>query len=206
MHTNLVDAKSESLLRLHREAASDDPDDEVVLVKRAIHGDAEAFGRLYALHLDAIYRYVYFRVGNGRDAEDLTEQAFLNAWEALPGYEQRGKPFTSWLYRIAHNVVMDHHRRRKPLVSTPLLEKGHWEDERPTALEHMIKAEEVDGLARAISQLSEVQQQVIILRFIEGLSHAKVAAIVGKSEGACRVIQHRALAALNELLTAAQDG
>jgi RNA polymerase sigma-70 factor (ECF subfamily) len=74
--------------------------DETILVDRAIEGDEEAFGNLYTLHIDAIYRYVYYRIGNVEDAEDLTEQIFLNAWEALPGYKQQGKPFTSWLYRI----------------------------------------------------------------------------------------------------------
>jgi len=177
---------------------------EAALVERAIAGDADAFGELYLLHMDAIYRYVYFRVGDANDAEDLTEQVFLKAWEALPRYKQSGNPFTSWLYRIAHNVVVDHHRRRKPVVSMPPPGKGEWRSKEPTALEQVIEAEETAALAAAIAQLPEDQQQVIILRFIEGLSHAEVARIIGKSEGACRVIQHRALTALHRLLTRVQ--
>ncbi len=175
--------------------------DESALVERAVAGDADAFGALYLSHLDAIYRYIYFRVGDTEGAKDLTEQVFLNAWEALSGYRQRGSQFASWLYRIAHNVVVDQHRRQKPIVSTSLLEREVRESEQSTALDQVIKAEEAAALASAIAQLPENQQQVIVLRFIEGLRHAEVARIMDKSEGACRVIQHRALTALNRLLT-----
>jgi RNA polymerase sigma-70 factor (ECF subfamily) len=177
---------------------------EATLVEHAIAGDVDAFGELYQRHLDAIYRYVYFRVGDADDAEDLTEQVFLKAWEALPGYKQCGNPFTSWLYRIAHNVTVDHHRRWKPVASTPLLEEGAWQSKEPAVLRQIIEAEEAATLSRAIRRLSEDQQQVIVLRFVEGLSHAEVANMLNKSESACRVIQHRALAALNQLLTEAK--
>jgi len=182
----------------------DSSHDEADLVERAVAGDADAFGELYLFHLDAIYRYVYYRVGDVKDAEDLTEQVFLKAWEALPGYEQRGNPFSSWLYRIAHNIVVDHHRHRKPTVPVPLPAKAGWESKQPTSLEQVIEAEEAAALASAIAQLPEEQQQVIILRFVEGLNHTRVARIMDKSEGACRVIQHRALVALNQLLTGTQ--
>jgi RNA polymerase sigma-70 factor (ECF subfamily) len=174
---------------------------EAALVERAIVGDADAFGELYLLHLDAIYRYIRYRVGDARDAEDLTEQVFLNAWKALSGYKRRRDPFASWLYRIAHNVVVDYHRRRKPVASMPPQEEVDREYQRPTPLEQVIGAEEAAALATAIAQLSEDQQQVIILRFIEGLKHAEIARIIGKSEGACRIIQYRALVALNQLLS-----
>lgn len=179
--------------------------DEAALVKRAADGDADAFGALYLRHLDAIYRYVRFRVGNARDAEDLTEQVFLKAWEALPNYRQRGLPFASWLYRIAHNTVVDFHRRPSPEV--PLAAADHpvagSGSQGPGALETVIQESEVTALADAIRKLPEEQQQVIVLRFIEGLSHAEVARIINKSQGACRVIQHRALSALHRLLTEA---
>jgi RNA polymerase sigma-70 factor (ECF subfamily) len=174
---------------------------ESVLVKRAMAGAADAFGELYKLYLDAIYRYVYYRTKDAHDAEDLTEQVFLKAWEALPKYKRRGNPFTSWLYRIAHNVVADYYRRKKPTIPMSPLEENEWASEQPTSLEQVIKAEEAAALAAAITQLPEEQQQVIVLRFIEGRKHAEVAHIIGKSEGACRVIQHRALVALNQLLT-----
>ncbi len=172
---------------------------EEVLVHRAINGDAEAFGDLYMRHLDDIYRYVFYKVGNEKRAEDLTEQVFLQAWEAMDRYEPRGHPFSSWLYRIAHNAVVDHYRISKeesPLESVAF----SLSDDSLGPEETLIKKREVSRLLEALSQLSEEKQQLIILRFVEGLSHARVAQILDKSEGACRVIQHRALASLSEIL------
>lgn len=177
--------------------------DETILVDRAIEGDEEAFGNLYTLHIDAIFRYVYYRIGNVEDAEDLTEQIFLNAWEALPGYKQQGKPFTSWLYRISHNIVVDYHRnRQRTEISVEQLNPDDLQRGQRSTLQTVIEKEEVEILAKAISQLSSEQQQVIILRFIEGFSHREVAQILGKKEGACRMIQYRALSSLQQIWTA----
>lgn len=175
--------------------------DEKYLIEKAIAGDSNAFGELYSLHLNAIYRYIYFRIGEQHDAEDLTENVFLKAWEALPGYKQLGSPFSSWLYRIAHNIVVDYHRKIKPVPVSS--EDGLLEDqvdELTNTLRTVIEAEQLRELAKAISQLNNEQQNVIILRFVEGLSHAEIAQIIGKNEGTCRMIQHRALVTLNGLL------
>ncbi len=169
------------------------------LVHRAIQRDAEAYGDLYMLHLDKIYRYIFYKVGNEREAEDLTEQVFLNAWEAIEGYRQRGYPFSSWLYRIAHNVVIDYYRTGKeeePLDAASFTLAD--ESLRPEEL--LTQKAEVSRLREAIAQLSEKNQELILLRFVEGLSHAQVAQILGKSEGSCRVMQHRTLAALGKIL------
>jgi RNA polymerase sigma-70 factor, ECF subfamily len=170
------------------------------LVERAIHGDKGAFGTLYERHLDAIYRYVYFRVGSPADAEDLTEDVFVRAWEAVGSFEYGGEgSFVSWLYRIAHNLVIDHYRKRQPQSWSS--EQLALEEARIPAVEDVAHYnQDVSRLAHAIRQLEEVEQQVILLRFIEGLSHGKVAEIIGKSEGASRVIQHRALINLKALL------
>lgn len=180
------------------------------LIECAIAGDAAAFGVLYEQHLEAIYRYVYFRVKDGADAEDLTEQVFLRAWEALSGYQPKGHPFSSWLYRIAHNMVVDYHRRNKYTAQTAPPEQINqmsWDALRePNSLEQLIQAEEANALAKAIAQLPEIQQEVIILRFIEGLDHEKIANILDKSNGACRTIQYRALTTLNQLLTGERVG
>lgn len=173
---------------------------ESVLIQRAGNGDTDAFGALYLLYLDAIYRYIFYRVGDVHDAEDLTEHVFLKAWEALPGYKQRGHPFSSWLYRIAHNVVIDYKRRRKNIVPLSESDDKQWRDPQANPLRQVILSETEAALLKAVSQLPEEQQQVIILRFIEGLSHAEVAHILEKSDGACRMIQHRALNALNKRL------
>jgi RNA polymerase sigma-70 factor, ECF subfamily len=173
---------------------------EAELVKDAIAGDADAFGALYMRHLDAVYRYALLRVRNGTEAEDLTEQVFLRAWQAMPSYKQYGKDFIHWLYIIAHNLIVDFHRRRDSM-HVPLSEEAESEEtnEAP-ALDAVIQAEDAAALSAAIAQLPDEQQQVIILRFVEGLNHTEVARIIGKSEGACRVIQHRALLALSKLL------
>ncbi len=175
--------------------------DEKALIERAISGDADAFGELYSHHLDAIYRYVFFRIGEQQEAEDLTENVFLKAWEALPGYKDYGNPFSSWLYRIAHNIVVDHHRRIKPVLGSSEIDllDSH-QDINADTLGLILDAEQIDELGKAIILLTQEQQQVIILRFIEGLSHAEISAIIGKNEGTCRMIQHRGLAALQKLL------
>lgn len=178
--------------------------DEPGRVERAMRGDAEAFGELYLQYLDAIYRYIYFRAGDAEEAEDLTEQVFLKAWEKLAEYQDFGHPFSSWLYRIAHNIVVDHHRRQRPVVSITTAQRESPDSGQTGLLTHVIASEEMNALAAAISKLPDEQQQVLVLRFVEGLNHAEVARIMEKSDGACRMLQHRALAALNELLTGVQ--
>ncbi len=175
-------------------------EDEAGLVERAIAGNGEAFGHLYQRYLDPIYRYVYLRIGDASDAEDITEQVFLKAWEALPGYRPNGNPFVCWLYRIAHNVVVDFHRRHKHETHSEPLDQEEQIDPQPCVLRQVIASEEVAQLAKAISRLPEEQQQVIVLRFVEGMNHSHIARIMEKSEGACRMIQNRALVALYKLL------
>ncbi|MDX1663327.1 MAG: sigma-70 family RNA polymerase sigma factor [Candidatus Promineifilaceae bacterium] len=174
-------------------------DGERELVERAMSGDAEAFGRLYERYLDPLYRYIYFRVGNQLTAEDLTEEVFVRAWEALPDYQlPENGSISPWLYRIAHNLVVDEYRHRSRYDAVePLLQV---EPGPPSVEEQAGLLRSTERLAEAVSRLEPLEQNVIILRFVEGLSHREVGAIVDRSEGACRVIQHRALAALRELL------
>ncbi|MGD2146302.1 MAG: sigma-70 family RNA polymerase sigma factor, partial [Anaerolineae bacterium] len=123
---------------------------EEKLVRRAVRGDAEAFGDLYVLHLDAIYRYIFYRVRDEKRAEDLTETVFIRAWEAIEGYEHRGYPFSSWLYRIAHNTVVDYYRadrEEEPLgaVAFTLADKS------PGPEQTVIQRREVSRLLEAIA-------------------------------------------------------
>lgn len=171
-------------------------DNERALISKAIKGNAKAFGVLYERHMNAIYRYIYFRVGDAEQAEDMTEDVFLKAWEALPKYRTREHPFTSWLYRIAHNLVVDYYRRNKTveeMLDSNLIVKEYPD---PLPEEVVVERQNYKELVNAIKQLDDDEQEVIILRFVEGLSHKQVAQIIGKSEGASRVIQHRALAEL----------
>lgn len=174
-------------------------DDEQGLLRQALNGDAEAFGDLYLRYLDPIYRYIYFRVGSHDEAEDLTEEVFVRAWEALPTFTPRGQPFTSWLYRIAHNLVVDYRRRQKPL---PMSEESlrTVTAQTPTPEEAVARSQEAEALIAALRELDDEEQHVIVLRFVQDLSHSEVAAIIGKSEGASRVIQHRALTKLQRAL------
>ena len=169
------------------------------LIAFAGQGDADAFGDLYERYRARIYRYVFYRVDDAAEAEDLTELVFLKAWEALEHYRARDVPFGAWLYRIAHNVVIDRHRTHKatlPLESDLVLHDAAGNPE-----DRLDWLETIESLAEALSQLSPAQRQVLALRFVGGLSHAETALVLDKSEEAVRVLQHRALYALRELLT-----
>ncbi len=170
-------------------------DREKALVERAIKHDRVAFAQLYDRFVDKIYKYIYYKVGNKTDAEDLTGQVFLKAWEAIGHYRWTERPFAAWLYRIAHNLVVDHFRTRKD--STPLddiLSLEHPGTDLDEIIQHHLTA---DVLRHALRRLTRDQQQVIILRFLEGYNTAEVAEMMGKQPGAVRTLQHRALAGLN---------
>lgn len=177
-----------------------EPIDEPGLIQQAQEGDSDAFGMLYMQHLDPIYRYVYYRVDGEAIAEDLTEEVFVRAWEALPGYEIGAYPFKSWLYRIAHNLVVDHHRRQRPTTVDD--EVLNYMAAPTTPVEQvLVDMQNAEYLLEAIQSLDEEEQQVVILRFVEGLSHQEVAETIGKSAGASRIIQYRAIQRLQVFLT-----
>ena len=171
---------------------------EEQLIQRAQRGDAEAFGELYQQHLAAIYRYVFYRVGQVAEAEDLTETVFLKAWEALDHYRRRDVPFSAWLYRIAHNAIIDRYRRDHETLA--LDEQTDIHDEADGPEDCLAEAETTEVLIRALAQLSPDHQQVLVLRFINGLNHADTSRVLGRSEEAVRVLQHRALKALRAIL------
>ena len=164
------------------------------LVSRAKAGDAEAFSALYDLYADRVYRFVVVRVPQPADGEDLLQQVFVKVIESLPRYEQRGLPFGAWLFRIARNTVIDFARTRR--AAEPLGdEAGRQVDPHEPS---SILERRADHLAvrAALAELTTEQRDVVVLRFFAGLSHAEIAAVLGKREGNIRVIQHRALEAL----------
>jgi RNA polymerase sigma-70 factor (ECF subfamily) len=173
--------------------------DDAALAARASKGESAAFGLLYDRHVEAIYRYVYYRVRDDAEAEDLTSDVFMRALKAMPRYEPR-QAFLAWLYRIARNAVIDRARRGKRQVS--------YEDalEHPGADTIVVPDDEVlahsdnDTLRGALAQLTPLQQEVIVLRFLEGYSTQEIAHIVGKREGTVRGIQFRAIGALRQLI------
>jgi RNA polymerase sigma-70 factor (ECF subfamily) len=173
--------------------------DDRALIKRSIQGDSKAFETLYLRYLDKIYRYIYFRVGDEAQAEDMTEEVFVRAWEALPKYQLSESRFTSWLYTIAHNLLVDYFRRSNPvMISADDFARHPDPGELPERA--VGRKQEYEILAKSIQQLDDLEQQVLLLRFVEELSHREIAKIIGKSQTASRVIQHRALKALRTLL------
>lgn len=174
-------------------------EDDAGLTTRARQGDKEAYGDLYERYLDAIFRYIFYRVGDHQDAEDLTEQVFLKAWEGIGRYRE-AVPFRAWIYRIAHNTVIDHYRTRKDLMS---LAENSVIPEKNSDMEEKLLAEEKSAqLASAIGRLSPLHQNVLTLRFINELSMKEVAQILDRNIGAVRVLQHRALKAAQAFLAA----
>lgn len=172
--------------------------DETALVQRACRLEQAAISALYRRHVQAIYRYIYYRVGDVHIAEDLTAEVFLRAIEGLPNYEAGETPFVAWLYRIAQARVADHFRQKQRARTTDLQE--NWssdEDPLPARVEQSFRQQK---LREAISQLTPDQQQVILLKFVEGLKNREIAKILGKTEGAVKSLQRRALNALQRLM------
>ncbi|HEY58725.1 MAG TPA: sigma-70 family RNA polymerase sigma factor [Anaerolineae bacterium] len=168
------------------------------LLQRAARGDAEAFGDFYEQLLDRVYRYAYYRLGNERDAEDLTEETFVRAWEALRKTGRVPDHPEAWIFRIAHNLIVDHHRAARPeteLTSAPPLP-----DRGPGPEEQVQQRETLKDLLHHLRRLPPQWQQVLVCRFIQGMSHAETAKVLGIAEGHVRVLQYRALRRLREML------
>lgn len=173
-------------------------DEEQKLIQKASEGDGEAFGTLYDRYLPRIYRFVFLKIGRKEEAEDITHQAFLSAWEHVGKYEHRGFPFSSWLYRIAANAVVDHYRtaRHHQDIETIPEEMFSEVDATEKKMDTAIATRQVRA---ALLKLETEQQSVLIMRFVDNLSNKEVAEALGKSEGAVRVIQHRALKQLKKI-------
>jgi len=165
------------------------------LVDRAQKGDREALEELYLIHFDRIYSYLHVSVGNRHDAEDLTTQTFLKMLESIGKFRWRSAPFSAWLFRIAHNLAMDHFRasrRWQPEEEVPEPEP----DETTSAEAGALQSIGRKSMLELIEELSPEQQQVLTLKFLFNFANAEAATILGKSEGAIKSLQHRALASL----------
>lgn len=167
------------------------------IVKRVQTGDAEAFSELYEEYFDKVYRYVVLKVGRGADAEDITQQAFIKAFEAIPGFKWKGLPFSSWLFRIAHNQVVDWHRRRGKMTTTQLEETSAISNGLEDSIEQKLAVEQV---VRAAGGLTKAQREALSLRFGAEMSIAEVAKTMGKTEGAIKALQHSAVVSLRKVL------
>ena len=172
------------------------------VVQRAQGGDADAFGELYDRYVDVVYRYIYYRVGNVALAEDLTSETFMRALRRITSYTWQGRDFGAWLVTIARNLIADHFksgRYRLEVATSDLVEAGA--DRREEGPEDEVLAGITNAaLIEAVKALGAEQQECISLRFLQGLSVAETAAVMGKNEGAVKALQYRAVKALSRLL------
>jgi RNA polymerase sigma-70 factor, ECF subfamily len=169
------------------------------LVERAQQGDRAALEDLYLIHFDRIYGYLHVSVGNRQDAEDLTTQTFLKMLESIGKFRWQSAPFSAWLFRIAHNLAMDHFRagkRWQPEEEVPELEPDESTSAEAGALESIGRK----SMLELIDDLSPEQQQVLTLKFVFNFANAETATILGKTEGAIKSLQHRALVSLQKQL------
>jgi len=186
--------------RRERPAQSPDHGDELDLVQQAAT-NAEAFGLLYERHVRRIYNYIYYRTGNHHDAEDLTARVFQRALRHVGKFEDKGVPFSAWLYRIAHNLVANWHRDRSRRPTVPLEDHLLLSGSGPHPEAVAVASEEQRFLMEAVRQLPGDRQQLLILKFVERLSNAEIGVIMGRTEGAIKSLYHRTLNTLRDELT-----
>lgn len=174
--------------------------DDIQLLRRAQEGDREAFGDLYIRHAQAVFRYLYAHLDNRLDAEDLTAEVFLRVWRSLPGYREQGIPFQALLFRIARNALIDLYRRsdraEQPLEMDDLPDL----DGLINPGDQVVARSEYQRVRVVLDRLKEDYRSVLVLRFLSGLSPEEIAQVMGRSPGAVRVLQHRALAALRSII------
>jgi len=178
--------------------------DEQSLVRRA-QQDKEAFVELYEAYFDKIYRYIVLKIGDRTEAEDMTQQVFLKALKFLPSYKWKDVPFSAWLYRIAHNQVVDHFRQSARQQSCELTEEITPDDPDENPQNQTELKVDIQNLVKAARQLTKAQQEVIALRFSSDLPVAEVARLMGRSEGAVKALQHSAVVALRKIMVTAKD-
>jgi RNA polymerase sigma-70 factor, ECF subfamily len=179
-------------------------DDVRKLVDRAQKGDRAALEELYLIHFDRIYSYLHVSVGNKHDAEDLTTQTFLKMLESIGRFRWQSAPFSAWLFRIAHNLAMDHFRSRRrwqPEAEVP----EPLDSEEPSAELEAMQSIGRESMRELIEKLSPEQQQVLTLKFVFNFPNGDVAKILDKTEGAIKSLQHRALASLQKQIQQQKD-
>ena len=171
-----------------------------LLVERGQQGDREALEQLYLLHFDRIYSYLHMSVGNRHDAEDLTTQTFLKMLESIKRFRWQSAPFSAWLFRIAHNLAMDHFRASRRWQSEEEVPEPPGETE-PSAELAAFQSIGRQSMLELIEDLSQEQKQVLTLKFVFNLPNGEVATILGKTEGAVKSLQHRALVSLQKQIS-----
>ncbi len=174
-------------------------DGEEKLITAAVRGKSSAFEPLYDHYHPQIYRFVFVKVGRREDAEDITHQVFLAAWQNIGKYKHRGHPFGSWLYQIARNLVIDHYRAKKPETSLDKMDPEIFVSSLNAHADLTMKLD-MEKAMKGIARLKPEYQDVIILRFIEDMPLREVARAMEKTEGAVKLMQHRAIKELQRNL------
>jgi|WetSurMetagenome_2_1015567.scaffolds.fasta_scaffold191935_2 RNA polymerase sigma-70 factor, ECF subfamily len=165
------------------------------LVRLAIQGDVEAYGKVYDICLERIYRYIFNQVGDAMQAEDITEEVFIRAYKAIKSCRGKEQTFIPWLYRIAHNYLIDTYRKQHkeiPVDNIELISDTDPEREVEKRLEYQ-------EIFEAVKSLPEMQKQVILLKYLDDNDNDEIARILGKRQGAVRALQMRALSKLREI-------
>ena len=179
--------------RLLQQPRMSDGEDSDLVDVRAAQADRAAFEVLYRRYLDRVYGYAFYQLGDHHDAEDATERTFLAALRALPTFRDEGATFRAWLFRIAHNTIANAHRSRFRRRAEPLPEGLERAAPNADPAGLVLQAEEARHVLRAVAELPADRRQVVLLRFVDGLSSREIGQVMDRSEGAARVLLHRAL-------------
>lgn len=175
--------------------------DDRKLVSKAQDGDADAFGELYLRHAGKVFGYLSAHVGSTQDAEDITGDVFYRCWKALPGFHDRGVPFPAYLLRIARNALVDFYRRENRFTHEEIDKADIVQtNDQPEPAEIVDTRMELTQMSHLLNQLRPDYRSVLVLRFLSELTPVETAQVMKKSVGAVRVLQHRALAALRDLI------
>lgn len=171
---------------------------ESEIIQRATEGDSNAFGQLYEKYIDDIYSYVYYRTSDTKEAEDLTSRVFLRALRHIENYEDRGYPFSAWLYRIAHNLVVNWYRDNDRKEEVSLVDQYPPPSTKGVMETRLQKKDERQKLMGIIRELPHDRQQLIILKHVEGLTNKEIGEIMERTEGAIKALYHRTLVSLRD--------
>ena len=171
---------------------------ESELISLACDGDGDAFGVLYEKYIDQIYNYIYFRTSNVKDAEDICSRVFLRALRHIERYEDRGYPFSAWLYRIAHNLVVNWYRDRERSDEISLTEQYPPPKMDGDVEDRIEKENETEMLLAVIQELPEDRKELLILKHVEGLTNTEIGLIMDRTEGAVKALYHRTLESLRD--------
>jgi RNA polymerase sigma-70 factor, ECF subfamily len=182
-----------------------DFDDNAVL-DLAVQGDSEAFGVLYERYVTRIYNYIFYRIGSSYEAEDLTERVFMRALRHIGSYNNRGLPFSAWLYRIAHNLVANWYRDNSRRKEIPLDDGILVSHQSSFPEQELLHSEERERLLQVIRKLPPDRQQLVILKFVDHLSNLEIGQIMGRTEGAVKSLYHRTLLTIRDELISLSIG